>query len=157
MTKLSALQVAKLTGKSKSTILRLYNKGKLSGQRNEDRSVFFDSSEVLRVFPEVKPENIDTVRQVIVSQTTSNETPDAKTILLQKEIEILKVKLEFEQEKNENLKSQSEKLEENNQKLMTMLERKDMLIENMQLKDLEQSPEAKRRFFGILPPKRQTQ
>lgn len=154
MSKLSAAQVAKLTGKSKSTILRLYNKGKLSGQRQEDRSVLFDLTEVLRIFPEAKQEKPATTATPQVSHGAPNETPDAKIIELQKEVEILKVKLEFTSKENQQLAKTNEEIKEEKKKLLDMLERKDLLLEDMHLKAKETPLEQQRRFFGLLPPKK---
>lgn len=154
MSKLSAAQVAKLTGKSKSTILRLYNKGKLSGQRQEDRSVLFDLTEVLRIFPEAKQEKPATTATPQTSYTASNETSDTKIIALQKEIEVLKVRLEFTNKENQQLTKTNEEIKDEKKKLLDMLERKDFLLENMHLKAQEKPSEHQRRFFGLLPAKK---
>ncbi len=154
MSKLSAAQVAKLTGKSKSTILRLYNKGKLSGQRQEDRSVLFDLTEVLRFFPEAKQETAKKDATPQASYTASNETVDTKIIALEKEIEVLKVRLEFTNKENQQLTKNNEEIKDEKKKLLDMLERKDLLLEDMHLKAQEKPSEHQRRLFGLLPPKK---
>jgi hypothetical protein len=47
-------QAARLTGKSKNTLLRAITSGKLTERRNENSTYAFDEEELVRVFPPTK-------------------------------------------------------------------------------------------------------
>lgn len=54
MAKLNLSQAAKLTGKNRTTIWRHINSGKLSSERDRDGLPFVDTSELIRVYGEIK-------------------------------------------------------------------------------------------------------
>ncbi len=152
MVKLSTSQVAKLTKKSKPTILRLYNNGKLSGERKEDNSVFFDSSEVLRFFTDLTQKNIDDMLNGKPNHTVSKYDNEALNFSLQikeKEIENLEQKVEFLEKSLQKSESDKQEIKEEKKKLLDMLERKDLLLEDMRLKTEIKPVEKRKKIFGI--------
>lgn len=70
--KLTTQQVANLVGKERSTIAKMRTNGSLSGEK-KGRKVLFDVSEILRVFPEVKGEDIDKILNVNRTKITNKE------------------------------------------------------------------------------------
>lgn len=54
MAKLNLSQAAKVTGKNRTTIWRHINSGKLSAERDRDGMPFVDTSELLRVYGELR-------------------------------------------------------------------------------------------------------
>lgn len=54
MAKLNLSQAAKVTGKNRTTIWRHINSGKLSAERDRDGMPFIDTSELLRVYGELR-------------------------------------------------------------------------------------------------------
>ncbi len=149
MKKLSALQIAKLTGKSKTTILNYYNKGDLSGERQKDKSVLFEISEVLRYFPKITREDIENLLNSKPTSSVKDEHLLVDNMMLKKENEFLLK--EIETLKNNLNKSESDKQEikEEKKKLLDMLERKDLLLEDMRLKTEIKPVEKRKKIFGI--------
>ncbi|MCI2965441.1 hypothetical protein MO387_20535 [Shewanella sp. N2AIL] len=71
MAKLNLSQVAKVTGKNRTTIWRHINSGKLSAERDRDGLPFVDTSELLRVYGELKA-----IATVSNEEKQHNETPE---------------------------------------------------------------------------------
>lgn len=80
--KLTTQQVANLVGKERSTIAKMRTNGSLSGEK-KGRKVLFDISEILRVFPEIKGEDIDRILTVNRTKITDKEV--GKNVNSQKE------------------------------------------------------------------------
>lgn len=79
-------QAAKATGKSKPTIQRAYENGKISGTKHPNGSYEFDPAEVHRVFPMLQPASNDT------GDKLPSETPKDDSAL-QVEIQMLRERL----------------------------------------------------------------
>lgn len=92
MPELSLSQVAKLTGKSKSTVNRAIKTGKLSATRHEDGSYSIDQAELSRAFDMEPP-----------GGTKRRDTEPDETRLLER-IETLEVMLSREREISADLK-----------------------------------------------------
>jgi len=63
---------SRMTGKSKTTLLRYYRSGKISAVRNQNGSYEFDTSELTRVF-DVTP--ITPVTESVTGNMLSSDTP----------------------------------------------------------------------------------
>jgi predicted site-specific integrase-resolvase len=63
---------SRMTGKSKTTLLRYYRSGKISAVRNQNGSYEFDTSELARVF-DVTP--ITPVTESVTGNMLSSDTP----------------------------------------------------------------------------------
>lgn len=145
---ISTLEVAKLVGKSKQTILRLVQKGDISAIRQKDKSFLFDLSEVARVFPRVDLDNIEKARQNEAPHDGAKNKNGSQRSILEMEREIFEIKLAFEVERREKaeklvleLKKQIEDLNEKNYKLMEE-------VLNINKRFLE--PPKRKKFFGLL-------
>lgn len=79
-------QAAKATGKSKPTIQRAYESGKISGTKHSNGSYEFDPAEVHRVFPPLPSASNDTGDK-LPPETPSNDSA------LQVEIQMLRERL----------------------------------------------------------------
>lgn len=77
MTKLNLSQAAKAVGKNRVTLWRHINNGKLSAERDRDGNPLVDTSELLRVYGELK--NSATPRN---SKKQQHETPSYDELLL---------------------------------------------------------------------------
>lgn len=88
MAKVSVAEAAKLTGKSAKTIYRHIETGKLSSSQNNNGSKSIDTSELQRVYGDIKINN----ENVIASQMSENENQNDIQMrqLLQQENEMLK-------------------------------------------------------------------
>lgn len=101
MPKLSLRQAAEQVGKSKSTILRAVQKGKISADRTDDGGYAIDPSELIRVYG-------DTVAQRASTEPKGQDaTPDG-TAALQAQIDGLKAQLELMREQLDDAKGQRE-------------------------------------------------
>jgi len=95
MAQVSISEAAKLTGKSRRTIQRYLATGKMSLSRNDVTEKTIDISELIRVFGEIKKENV-APENVTMSHhdTNSDDKKKLEYELLKKEIEFLKQRLE---------------------------------------------------------------
>lgn len=76
MAKLNLSQAAKATGKNRTTIWRHINTGKLSSERDRDGMPFVDTSELLRVYGELKHDATPERREI-----QHNATPTISDLL----------------------------------------------------------------------------
>jgi len=99
MAQVSISEAAKLTGKSRRTIQRYVATGKVSLSRSDATGKSIDISELIRVFGDLKKENVTpaiTHEDVTMSHhvTSSDDKKTLENELLKKEIEFLKQRLE---------------------------------------------------------------
>lgn len=167
MTKLTTQQVCDLTGKSKPTITRMVKKGELSRDNKKDKTFLFDASEIMRVFPEITLDKIEKLSEnkplhIVskVSGETENETFHEKKyemLELEKEVEILKVKLESLEKNqtqleklNDNLEEKNQTLEEKNNKLTDeLLSLSKRLLPPPEKEEVKPEPPKRKKFLGI--------
>jgi hypothetical protein len=90
MAQLSLGQAAKQVGKSKSTITRAIQSGKLSAQRQDDNSYKIEPSELFRVWPATGAQPDD--------DATPKTPQDDETSSMQSRIELLEALLEREKD-----------------------------------------------------------
>jgi len=96
MAQLSLGQAAKQVGKSKSTITRAIQSGKLSAQRQDDNSYKIDPSELFRVWPATGTQP---------DEDATPKTPqDNTTASMQSRIDLLEALLEREKDATGDLK-----------------------------------------------------
>lgn len=76
MTKLNLSQAAKVVGKNRVTLWRHINAGKLSAERDRDGNPLVDTSELLRVYGEMK-----TVATPTIKKKQQHETPSYDELL----------------------------------------------------------------------------
>ncbi|MDE1488515.1 hypothetical protein KKI90_19765 [Xenorhabdus bovienii] len=110
MAQVSISEAARLTGKSRRTIQRYIATGKLSLAHNDVTEKTIDISELMRVFGEIKKEEVtpnDTPEIVTMSHRVTNDNDRSKleNELLKKEIEFLKQRLEDKDAHIDSLKN----------------------------------------------------
>lgn len=88
MAKVSVSEAAKLTGKSVKTIYRHIDTGKLSSSQNDNGYKYIDTSELQRVYGELKIKNENTMNSQM--SEVENQNDNQKKQLLQQENEMLK-------------------------------------------------------------------
>ncbi len=116
MAKVGAQRAAVLTGKSKSTIQRAMNSGKLSYALDQNDRRVIDVSELERVFG-IKPESLN-AGAVQNAPVSVDSDIDKERLAL--EIKLLELRLENAQEQIEDLRDQRDKWENQaNQVLLT--------------------------------------
>lgn len=102
---------AKATGKSRTTILRAIESGRISAQKNDIGHYQIDPAELHRVFPPKEqgnnPRNSKMERDATQDATgvTVNEN-----VVLRKEIELLREQLEREKEQADHWRQQAERV-----------------------------------------------
>ncbi|MCB1681931.1 MAG: entry exclusion 1 domain-containing protein [Rhodospirillales bacterium] len=117
MAKVGAQRAAVLTGKSKSTIQRAMNSGKLSYSLDQNDRRVIDVSELERVFG-IKPESLQAGGASAPSSSPVNSDIEKERLAL--EIKLLELRLENAQEQIEDLRGQRDKWENQaNQVLLT--------------------------------------
>lgn len=128
MAKLNISQAAKASGKSRSTIQRYIKNGKLSASHDATRNIEIDTTELLRVFGELK-RNATALQHVSdvsdVSESGRKQQLDTGASIA---VEALKKELERAQEREVWLQKQVnekdekiKRLEERNEHLITKL------------------------------------
>ena len=130
-------EAAKACGKSKTTLSKYIKNGKLSIISKENNSYQIDPSELFRVFPckhQIDTQNGQSLTPKITGVTPENYT-DLKT-----EIEILKIKLESETKRADNLQSERDDWKNQAQTLL--------------LKAPETPQNGLKRFLASLVPKK---
>jgi len=110
MAQVSISEAARLTGKSRRTIQRYVATGKLSLSHNDVTEKNIDISELIRVFGEIKKEEVtssDTPEMVTMSHhvTSIDDRKNLENELLKKEIEFLKQRLEDKDAHIDSLKN----------------------------------------------------
>ena len=105
-------EAAKATGKSKTTISKYLHNGKLSYLGKDDSGYKIDPAELFRVFPP-----IDSNRERSLTRNITGVTPENNTDY-KAQIEILKVKLESEKNRADNLQIERDDWKEQAQKLL---------------------------------------
>jgi len=110
MAQVSISEAAKLTGKSRRTIQRYVATGKMSLSHNDATEKTIDISELIRVFGEIKKENVTPVvthKDVTMSHhvTDGDDKKKLENELLKKEIEFLKQRLEDKDAHIDSLKN----------------------------------------------------
>ncbi len=122
--KISLYKASKDWNIARSTIYNKINSGELS--RNPDKSV--DTAEMVRVFGEPRKKG----------HTEENNTPDV-------EIELIKQRLQFEQERRCYAENQVKQLEQQNENLLKTL---DKLSDTVKLLEAPKKPSLLARWFG---------
>ncbi|MEX6286132.1 hypothetical protein AB6F89_24705 [Providencia hangzhouensis] len=110
MTQVSISEAARLTGKSRRTIQRYVATGKLSMSHSDATKKNIDISELIRVFGEIRKENVTSVitnESVTMSHHVTNGSDNKKSEneLLKKEIEFLKQRIEDKDAHIDSLKN----------------------------------------------------
>jgi len=100
-------QAAKAAGKSKSTLTRAIQSGRLSAQRLEDKSYQIDPAELSRVFHIKTPETVPVTRH-----TTLEDNPEEHPAVLRVKLEAVEAALDRERELNEDLTRRLDRAEE---------------------------------------------
>ncbi len=142
--KLTAGQAAKQTGKSIPTIVRAYQKGRISGEKVDGGGYLFEPSELFRVFPPITRHSDDE------TQSLGHETPnDVRP--LQVEVEILRERLrilegERERERGQ-LVGQVEDLRQDRDHWREQAERATRLIPPPESAPLVTPEQPKRRWW----------
>lgn len=126
-------EAAKATGKSKTTISKYIKNGKLSFLSKDKNGYQIDPSELFRVFPPSNSKHGRSLTPKITGGTPENNTD------LTAENEILKVKLEAERKRADNLQVERDDWKKQAQTLL--------------LKSPEKPAERPKRFLGIFPTK----
>ena len=107
MAQLTLGQAAKRVGKSKSTLTRAIQNGKLSAQRQHDNSYGIDPAELFRVWPATGAQQ---------SEDAPHETPEATqgdtAAVLQVKVEMLEAQVERERDTVEDLRRRLDRAEE---------------------------------------------
>lgn len=116
MAKVSVSEAAKLTGKSVKTIYRHIDTGKLSSSQNDNGSKSIDTSELQRVYSELKIQH----ENVIVSQMSEleNKNDNQMRHFLQQENELLKKLLDEKESHIASLKQAMLLLEHKKKKIL---------------------------------------
>jgi excisionase family DNA binding protein len=136
MTLLTLRQAAKTVGVSRSTIYRKVDEGALSATTLPDGTKAIDTSELLRVFGELKPTGGDTLRE---SPATVPQEP-AATASDSPEAAILKTQVEL-------LREELKQAREREGRLLAMLEEEQRSRRAMEIRLL---PAPKRSFVDAL-------
>jgi len=102
MAKVSVAEAAKLIGKSVKTIYRHIETGKLSSYQNDNGSKSIDTSELQRVYGDIKISN-ENVRASQMSETENQNDTQIRQ-LLQQENEMLKQLLDEKEKHISSLK-----------------------------------------------------
>ncbi|EED3335423.1 hypothetical protein GT12_005105 [Salmonella enterica subsp. enterica] len=110
MAQVSISEAARLTGKSRRTIQRYVATGRLSASHNDATGKSIETSELIRVFGEIKHSNVAPVTDttdVTMSHPVinNNDNPKLENELLKKEIEFLKQRLEDKDAHIDSLKN----------------------------------------------------
>ena len=132
--KLSTTDAATFTDTSKSTIQRLINSGKLSGQRNDSGHFEIDKSELCRFF------NINPDRQFTASNMNQDASIEPKVV---HHIDATdKIVIKSLQEQLELTKTMLNESKEREQRLLGILESNTRLIEHQ-----KETPKKRKFFF----------
>jgi hypothetical protein len=100
-------QAAKAVGKSKSTLTRAIQSGRLSAQRLEDKSYQIDPSELSRVFHLKTPETVPVAHHAIL-----DDNPEEHPAVLRVKLEAAEAALDREKELNGDLTRRLDRAEE---------------------------------------------
>ena len=133
MSKITLSEAVKIIPVSESTLRRDMRKGKVSSEKDRNGRHLFDSSELARVYVNLKlngnpPLSSEPVKD---SQMTGDDTPKI-TVLLEGQVKDLKAQLETATAENAQLLSLATRLQKQNEILMIP------------------PPQPKRRFFRWL-------
>ncbi len=141
MAKVGAQRAAVLTGKSKSTIQRAMNSGKLSYALDQNDRRVIDVSELERVFG-IKPESLN---------ANSGDAPaavqdDIEKERLSLEIKLLELRLENAQEQIEDLRDQRDKWENQANQVLLTTQHTHKQIEDLriEIREMDQKIKPKR-------------
>lgn len=107
MAQLTLGQAAKQVGKSKSTLTRAIQNGKLSAQRQDDNSYGIDPAELFRVWPATGAQLGDDA-----PQGTPEATQGETTAVLRVKVEMLEAQIERERDTVEDLRKRLDRAEE---------------------------------------------
>lgn len=138
-------EAARLTGKSRQTLHRHIVIGKLSKCNTEANGIGIDTSELLRVYGSIKDysvtsvknkQNLHEITDDVTHVTIDKNQPTDTIQQLEKELAILKVKVD-EQEKRINAKQETIDILKNALKLLEYKQTKDSVGNNDPLPDKE--------------------
>ncbi len=116
MPKLNMSQAARAAGKSRKTLYRHIDAGKLSIEKDATDNPVVDVSELQRVYGELNLDATDdTVRQ-------DRDMPHEATGAAQHEIELLKLRLEMTEQERDNERERREQSDEERHRLLVIVE-----------------------------------
>lgn len=156
MAKHTLSEAVKLTGKSRSTIHRRMADGQLSYERNDNGVRVVDTSELIRVFGELKPDmKLDTVCETVSKTRDETRNETGETSFLREKVELLEQRIEeLRQDKErdrEEYKRRDETQQAEKQKLLTLLERSQMQLDgtHLQIEDTRRRRTLWQRFRAV--------
>ncbi len=142
MAKVGAQRAAVLTGKSKSTIQRAMNSGKLSFELDQNKRRIIDVSELERVFgiqqTATEPQKIETVSTTQIDEAVEQERTRMK-------VKMLEEQLETAQELIDDLKSQRDKWEKQASQVLLTSQYSQKQAEELQAQIKEREERIKQR------------
>ena len=120
--KLSAKQAAQRVGKSTPTITRAIKNGRLSANRNDKGGYEIDPSELFRVYPpKDDSSNAQPLTQPVKCNDMQPPTLPPENNALQKEIELLRERIEDKDSVIDDLRQRLDKESEERRKLTAMI------------------------------------
>lgn len=97
-------EAARLTGKSRSTIHRKMGKGELSYEVNADGNRVVDTSELIRVFEELKSMKRDAVSETVSLKRGATQNETGEIVFLRDKIDMLEGQVKELREERQELK-----------------------------------------------------
>ncbi|MCB1591234.1 MAG: entry exclusion 1 domain-containing protein [Alphaproteobacteria bacterium] len=142
MAKVGAQRAAVLTGKSKSTIQRAMNSGKLSYSLDQNDRRVIDVSELERVFG-IRPESLQADAPAKASSDTQLDIDKERLTL---EVKLLELRLENAQEQIEDLKGQRDKWENQASQVLLTTQHTHQQLEDLRtdLREMEEKISSRR-------------
>jgi hypothetical protein len=130
-------EASKAVGKSKTTISKYIKNGKLSVVSKDDDSYKIDPSELFRVFPPVSSSNSQNGQSLThkITGFTLGDYSELKT-----QIEVMKIKLEAETKRADNLQIEKEDWKKQAQML---------LLKSPEKTSEQKETEPRKKFLGI--------
>ena len=141
---ISAKQAAESIGITKHGLLKAIREGRVSAKKNEKGQWEIEPSELYRVY---KPVNQDNSNQVTKSQRSN--TPKVNSPL-NLEINELRLKLQFAEEKIALLENQIEKTEAREETLIALATSQTKQLEDMREKSSHKPTETRKSFWDRL-------
>jgi acetylornithine deacetylase/succinyl-diaminopimelate desuccinylase-like protein len=152
--KLNHSRAAKAAGISRKTLYAHVERGKVSQEKDGDNNPIYDLSELIRAYPNLNTETVNTLQDNSVTSTqtetaTLHPQVTPETQLLELEIRYLKEKLEVEQERR--LKAEESAAQEKAEKvsLLEIVDRHSRALPTPIESELTEQM-AKRGFWGRL-------
>jgi hypothetical protein len=131
---LTATEASKIIGVSRKTISNHINKGKISASKDSDGKFIIEKSEFYRVYPEHHPDYVLSNHEKQGEKNRGDGTQSRESYL-EKEIELIKLKLTHEKQKNQIMSDQIEDMKASHNKFFAILE--------------DRSQKTRKRILGI--------